>query len=181
MAPLPFRFARSVPAVKSSLPKNLHFLCLVFCLASAFVVVSALPALAAAPPTGENAYCGKGNVAQFGAKDGPAELPKACYYTALDGTPSPGKQIRVAAKSDLATAIDGAKCADTLLLPAGASFDAKVLPRKNAMTSTTSRSEPTRPIPSFPRKARASLSHGAESPAFPGVRPLPNPPVDRPS
>ncbi len=112
--------------VKNSPPKKSHF----FCLASAFVVCSTLSALAAAPPTGENAYCGKGNVAQFGAKDGVAELPKACYYTALDGTPSPGKQIRVAANSDLAAAIDGAKCGDTLLLPAGASFNVNELPSK---------------------------------------------------
>src|SRR3984893_11101769 len=126
MPPLPLRSSRSVPVVKSSRPKNLHL----FCIASAFVVGSMLPALAAGPPTGENAYCGKGNVAQFGAKDGIAELPKACYYTALDGTPSPGKQIRVPAKSNLATAIDDAKCGDTLLLPAGASFDATVLPSK---------------------------------------------------
>src|ERR1035441_6012275 len=85
----PLRSSRALPVVKSSLPKRFLF----FCLVSAFVVCSTLPALAAAPPTGENAYCGKGNVAQFGAKDGPAELPKVCYYTALDGTPSPGKQI----------------------------------------------------------------------------------------
>jgi hypothetical protein len=112
--------------VKSSLPTSFHFFGLVF----ALVLWSTLPAVAAAPPTSENAYCGKGNVAQFGAKDGIAELPKGCYYTALDGTPSPGKQIRVAAKSDLAAAIDGAKCGDTLLLPAGAAFDTKVLPSK---------------------------------------------------
>ena len=49
----------------------------------------------AVPPTGENAYCEKGDVPQFGGKDGPADLPKTCYYTAIDGTPSPGKQIRV--------------------------------------------------------------------------------------
>src|ERR1019366_6384394 len=95
MAPLPLRSSR-VPVVKSSPPKKSHF----FCLASAFVVCSTLSALAAAPPTGENAYCGKGNVAQFGAKD------------------------------DLAAAIDGAKCGDTLLLPAGASFDVNELPSK---------------------------------------------------
>jgi hypothetical protein len=40
------------------------------------------------PPLGENAYCDKGNVAHFGDKDGPAELPKTCYYTGMDGTPS---------------------------------------------------------------------------------------------
>src|SRR6266446_7282306 len=134
MAPLPFRSSRFVPAVKSSQPKSFHF----FCLVSAFFVWSALPALAAAPPTGENVYCGKGNVAQFGAKDGVAELPKTCYYTALDGTPSPGKQIRVAGKSDLAGAIDGAKCGDTLLLPAGASFDVTALPSDRKSTRLNS-------------------------------------------
>jgi hypothetical protein len=87
-------------------------------------------AFSAAPPTGENAYCGQGNIAQFGDKDGLAELPRACYYTALDGTPSPGKQIRLAGKSDLASAIDHAKCGDTLLLPAGSSFDVKEFPAK---------------------------------------------------
>jgi hypothetical protein len=81
-------------------------------------------------PTDENAYCGKGDVPRFGAKDGPAELPKTCYYTALDGTPSPGKQIRVPAKADLAGAIDSAKCGDTLLLAAGSTYDVKELPSK---------------------------------------------------
>src|SRR5712664_3974546 len=125
MAPLPFRSSRFVPAVKSSQPKSFHF----FCLVSALFVWSALPALAAAPPTGENVYCGKGNVAQFGAKDGVAELPKTCYYTALDGSPSPRKQFRVAGKSDLAGDANlfsrrrRSECGDTLLLPAGASFD----------------------------------------------------------
>jgi hypothetical protein len=97
---------------------------------SSLVVAFALSSMAEAPPTGENAYCGKGNVAQFGTKDGPAELPKACYYTGLDGTPSPGKQIRVAAKSNLTSAFDHASCGDTLLLAAGASFEVKDLPAK---------------------------------------------------
>ena len=85
---------------------------------------------AAAPPVGENAYCGKGDVPKFEDKDGPAQLPKACYYTALDGTPSPGKQIRVAADSDFSAAVDSAKCGDTLLLAAGASYEIKELPSK---------------------------------------------------
>ena len=87
--------------------------------------------VAAPPPEGENAYCDKGNVAKFGEKDGPAELPKTCYYTGLDGTPSPGKQNRVGANSDLTEALEGAKCGDTLLLAAGASFPIKQFPRKN--------------------------------------------------
>ena len=95
-------------------------LLLIFVLTFAF-----LPAIASAtaPPTGENAYCGKGDVPRFGDKDGPADLPKSCYYTGLDGTPSPGKQIQVAAKADLADAINSAKCGDTLLLPAGAAYE----------------------------------------------------------
>ena len=84
-----------------------------------------------AVPIGENAYCEKGNIARFGDKDGPAELPKTCYYTGLDGTPSPGKQIRVGANADLTNAADGARCGDTLLLPAGAVFPVKTFPRKN--------------------------------------------------
>jgi hypothetical protein len=158
--------------VKSSLPKGFHF----FCLVSAFVVWSMLPALAAAPPTGENAYCGKGNVAQFGAKDGPAELPKACYYTALDGTPSPGKQIRVAAKSDLAAAIAGAKCGDTLLLPAGASFEVNMLPSKKCDDQhyiTVRTDTPDSKLP--PEGTRIS-------PAWGGVASLPErPPFAQPS
>ena len=88
------------------------------------------PAAAVGPPIAENAYCGKGDVARFGDKDGPAELPKACYYTGLDGTPSPGKQIQVSAKENLADAIEHAKCGDTLLLPAGATFEVDTLPSK---------------------------------------------------
>jgi hypothetical protein len=172
MPPLPSRSSRFVAAVKSSLPKNLHF----FCLVSAIVVWATLPALAAGPPTGENAYCGKGNVAQFGAKDGIAELPKACYYTALDGTPSPGKQIRVPAKSNLATAIDDAKCGDTLLLPAGASFDATVLPSKKCDDQhyiTVRTDTPDSNLP--PEGTRIS-------PAWGGVASLPGrPPFAQPS
>jgi hypothetical protein len=94
------------------------------------LIIPALSAAANAPPIGENAYCGKGDVSRFGEKDGPAQLPKSCYYTALDGTPSPGKQIRVGASSDLHEAVEAAKCGDTLLLPAGASFELKNLPAK---------------------------------------------------
>jgi hypothetical protein len=82
------------------------------------------------PPTAENAYCGKGDVSKFEEKDGPAQLPKSCYYTGLDGTPSPGKQVRVGANSDLYAAVESASCGDTLLLAAGASFEIKSLPAK---------------------------------------------------
>jgi hypothetical protein len=90
------------------------------------------PRLAAAinPPIDENAYCGKGDIPKFGDKDGPAQLPTSCYYTGMDGTPSSGKQIHVAAGSDFYSAVDSAQCGDTLLLAAGASFLIKELPAK---------------------------------------------------
>jgi len=97
----------------------------------ATVILSTVLAAAAGPPTGENAYCGKGDVPHFGAeKDGPAELPKTCYYTALDATPSPGKQIRVSPNDNLEKAVKDAKCGDTLLLPAGASYEVREIPVK---------------------------------------------------
>ena len=158
--------------VKSSRRKTFHVLRLV----SVFLVCSALPALAAAPPTSENAYCGKGNVAQFGDKDGIAELPKTCYYTGLDGTPSPGKSIRVGAGSDLAAAIENAQCGDTLLLPAGASFDVKVLPSKQCDDQhyiTVRTDTPDAKLP--PEGSRIS-------PAWAGVASLPGrPPFAQPS
>jgi hypothetical protein len=94
------------------------------------IALSSQPLAATAPPTTENAYCGKGNVPQFGGKDGPAELPKTCYYTALDGTPSPGKQIHVGSKENLADAVGHAQCGDILLLPAGTTYEVGELPYK---------------------------------------------------
>ena len=122
MAPLVLPFPGRFPLLK----------CLALAgVTTAFVLVNCgLLAAATAPPTGENAYCEKGDIAKFGDKDGPAELPKACYYTGLDGTPSPGKQTRVPSGGNLTSAIDGVKCGDTLLLQAGASFDVSELPAK---------------------------------------------------
>src|ERR1700681_2669715 len=127
MAPLILRSCDFVLPTKNSLSiRSLVF----FVLASICIVCCPVPALATAPATGENAYCAKGNASQFGDKDGIAQLPQACFYTGLDGTPSPGKQIRVAAKSDLAAAIDHAKCGDTLVLPTASSFEVRELPPK---------------------------------------------------
>jgi hypothetical protein len=129
MPPFPRRFPRCIPSMAIGRPqvsRVLHS----FGLVPAFLIAFAFPAFAARPPIGENAYCGKGNIAQFGTKDGTAELPKSCYYTGIDGTPSPGKQIRINGKSDLATAIADSKCGDTLLLAAGSTFEATVLPAK---------------------------------------------------
>jgi hypothetical protein len=140
-------------------------------LSFALAVCAALPAWAAAPPTSENAYCGKGNVAQFGAKDGVAELPKTCYYTALDGTPSPGKQVHVGAKSSIASALADAKCGETLLLSAGSSFDVTDLPAKKCDDQhyiTVRTDTPDSKLP--PEGSRVS-------PAWAGVASLPGRPA----
>ena len=71
----------------------------------------------------DNRYCSPGNQADFGAtSDGPATLPGTCVYTALSGTPSPGAVTQVAAGSDLQTALNNAKCGDTLMLESGAAW-----------------------------------------------------------
>lgn len=125
----------------------------------------------ASVPTGENAYCSKGNVPQFGDKDGPAELPKTCFYTALDATPSPGNKIRVPAGSDLAEALEKAKCGDTLQLAAGAGFPLRELPKKNCDDQhyiTVRTDAPDAELP--PEGTRIS-------PAWAGVASLPGRPV----
>ncbi|MGA8764364.1 MAG: hypothetical protein WB562_15965 [Candidatus Sulfotelmatobacter sp.] len=99
--------------------------------AHALALPTEAKALPGAVPTSENAYCSKGNVPEFGEKDGPAELPKTCFYTALAATPSPGDKIRVTAGSDLGDALEKARCGDTLLLAAGAGFPLREFPRKN--------------------------------------------------
>jgi hypothetical protein len=173
MAPFILRSRDFILPAKNSL--SIRFL-IFFILASICISCCPLPAVAAAPPAGENAYCAKGNASQFGDKDGIAQLPQACYYTGLDGTPSPGKQIRVAAKSDLASAIDHAKCGDTLLLPAGDPFDVTEFPPKKCDDGhyLTIRTEtPDSRLP--PEGSRIS-------PAWGGVASLPGrPPYSQPS
>ncbi len=130
---------------------------------------------AAAPPTEENAYCGKGNVAQFGDKDGVAELPKACYYTGLDGTPSPGKQIRLSANANLASAVSGAKCGDTLLLAAGASYEVMQLANKKCDDQHYITIRTDTPDSKLPAEGKRV------SPAWAGVQSLPGrPPFAQP-
>ena len=80
-------------------------------------------------PGPDNRYCEPNNIPNFGATDGWATLPTACFYTALAATPSPGNVITVLANSDplvagrnLQAAINNAQCGDTIELPAKASF-----------------------------------------------------------
>jgi len=92
----------------------------------ASVKLAAASTQAASTSGPDNRYCAPGNTPDFGATtDGPATLPAACFYTALSGTPSPGSVVPVAAGSDLQTAVDNAKCGDTLMLEAGAVWTTK--------------------------------------------------------
>jgi hypothetical protein len=71
--------------------------------------------------TGENAYCGAGDVPAFGVSDATAALPQQCVYTAMAGTPSPGTVHTVASNcSDLQTQINNAAAGDTIVIPATA-------------------------------------------------------------
>ena len=138
-----------------------------------FILVIAFVPLAHAspPPIGENAYCEKGDVAKFGEKDGPAELPRTCYYTGLDGTPSPGKQIRVAANGNLQGAVESAKCGETLLLPAGVSYEIREFPSKKCDASHYITIRTDTPDSKLPPEGRRI------SPAWAGVASLPGRPA----
>ena len=54
--------------------------------------------------------------------DGPAELPRVYIQTALADTPAPGSTITVNSGGDLQSALNTAKCGDTVSLQAGATF-----------------------------------------------------------
>ena len=86
-----------------------------------------------AMPTGENAYCAKGDIWTGATSDGPAQLPEGCVYTGLDGSPSPGKVTFIAAGGDVVSAVKAASCGDTIQLQQGATFPLKspAFPSKN--------------------------------------------------
>src|SRR5262249_9269211 len=54
--------------------------------------------------------------------DGPAELPRVYIQSSVASTPSPGSVTFVTAGSNLQLALNAAKCGDTLMLQAGATF-----------------------------------------------------------
>ena len=57
--------------------------------------------------------------------DGPAELPRVYVQSSLADTPAPGSVISVAQGGDFQSALDSAKCGDTIELQAGAVFTGK--------------------------------------------------------
>jgi hypothetical protein len=71
-----------------------------------------------------NAYCGPGDVSQFGSSDGPAALPQTCYYTALAGTPAPGTVRTVTDVTSWNSAWAAAACGDIIQIPDGTIINA---------------------------------------------------------
>ena len=61
-------------------------------------------------------------VTSAGGYDGPAALPRVLLQTAMANTPAPGITIFVRAGESLQTALNSAKCGDTIALQAGATF-----------------------------------------------------------
>ena len=69
------------------------------------------------------------NAANF---DGPAELPRTYIKSSLSDTPAPGATSLVKSGGDLQSALNSAKCGETIQLQAGATFTGSfVLPAKN--------------------------------------------------
>jgi hypothetical protein len=113
---------------------------------------------AAAVSQADNSYCGPGDTPNFGgAQDGPAQLPTACIYSALSGTPSPGNVVQLAAGANLQAALNAAQCGDTITLQAGTTFTGSyTLPEGHATISIGSPSAPALQTAACCRKAHAS-------------------------
>jgi hypothetical protein len=126
----------------------------------------------------DNRYCGKGNKPQFGTmSDGPAALPSSCFYTGLDGTPSPGKAITATDSSSLRTALNSAACGDIISLKAGVVFSGSfILPAKKCDDAHWIQIRVSTPDAQLPAEGQRL------TPCFAGVPSLPGrPPYDCPS
>jgi hypothetical protein len=75
--------------------------------------------------------CAKGDVWTGNTSDGPAQLPRACVYTAPDGTPTPGVVRAVPAGTSVGTVLATANCGDIVELNAGVAYAPFTAPNKN--------------------------------------------------
>jgi hypothetical protein len=60
--------------------------------------------------------------ATWASSDGPAQLPAMSVQTAMANTPAPGATVTVSAGGNVQTALNNAKCGDTIKLAAGVIF-----------------------------------------------------------
>lgn len=133
---------------------------------------SSLESSHSSAPGADNRYCGKGNKPQFGAvNDGPAALPSSCFYTELDGTPSPGKTIPATESASLQTALNSAACGDIVSLKAGVVFSGSfTLPAKKCDDAHWIQIRVSTPDAQLPAEGQRL------TPSFAGVSSLPGRP-----
>jgi hypothetical protein len=71
----------------------------------------------------DNLYCPTvGGAPTWGANDGPAQLPVACFNTAVSNTPAPGSIVNVSTAAALTAALASAVCGQQITLTAGSTF-----------------------------------------------------------
>lgn len=154
-----------------------------------FCAIAAVPGYPEQPPGSTstatptaslgNQYCSPLGAWIGPTTDGPAKLPVECMYTAMEGTPSPGK-VRgpFSTTPEVQSAINDAACGDKVLVTAGSSLGPITLPAKNCddkhwitLSSTGVGS------PNFPAEGRrmtpcwSGLASMPNRPAYPCIKP----------
>lgn len=126
-----------------------------------------------ADSSADNTYCTPTGTWIGPTADGPARLPVECMYTALSGTPSPGKVHEPhPTTADVQADIDAAACGDKILVKAGATLDPIHLPAKHCDNAHWITIESTGVSdPSFPQEGTRL------TPCWSGVASLPNRPA----
>ena len=140
---------------------------------SAFAQVSPSRSRVATGTWGENAYCAKGDEWIGPTSDGPAQLPEACVYTAMDGSPSPGNVTVLASGGDVIAAVKAAHCGDTIQLQKGGSF---TLPKGPVFPSNGCDPQHWITIRTSALDSVLPAEHARINPSYAGVASLPGRP-----
>jgi hypothetical protein len=107
-----------------------------------------------------------------GNYDGPAELPRATVPSAMSDTPAPGAVISVASGGDLQSALNNARCGDTVELQAGATFTGKfTVPAKSCDNNHWIHIRTSAPDSALPAEGQRA------TPCYAGVASLPGRPL----
>ena len=111
-------------------------------------------------------------VANSGNFDGPAELPRVYFKSALANTPAPGSTITVSSGGNFQSVLNSASCGDTIQLQAGATFTGYfTLPAKNCDDNNWIIIRSSAPDASLPAEGTRI------SPCYAGVASLPGRPA----
>lgn len=80
----------------------------------------------------DNRYCDTSGSWLGARKDGVAELPRTCFYTAMAATPSPGSAVAAHDAAGLTAALAAVQCGQTITLDPGATYSGSfTLPSKS--------------------------------------------------